>query len=126
MASNAVQDEPGDSTGNNYYAVAVGCTIGIFLQWCFAKESTDKFPKNIHQRFDTCSEATDFLTDNGVAKDSIKVYIDKDQVLDLCDFVVDTDILDTTDPVIPAPEDTTDLTDVTSDISLAMPASCSA
>ena len=84
MASNA---NPVEDTDPTYYAVAIGRTVGIFLQWSLAYESTDKHPNNRHRRFDTLSGATDFLASFGITDDSVKVHIDKDQVLDLRDFV---------------------------------------
>ena len=79
-----------------YYAVAEGRTIGIFLDWNLAHASTDKHPSCCHKGFVHLTGAVAFLESCGIDKDSIMMIIDDKNTMSLADFQAESDI-DVTD-----------------------------
>ena len=72
-----------------FYAVATGRKIGIYLQWSRAQASVHRYPGACHKGFVKLQPAVDFLESSGnscINSHDINVYVNDDSTLTLSDF----------------------------------------
>ena len=57
-----------------YYGVAIGKKPGIYKTWGQTYKQVNKFPENVYKGYHTLNECLEFMTDDGISKDTIQVF----------------------------------------------------
>ena len=64
-----------------FYAVATGRKIGIYVQWSSAQASVNRYPGACHKGFVKLQPTVDFLEFSGIDSHDINVYVNDDSTL---------------------------------------------